>query len=309
MSIINESLAKSSLENYSFSDYKPGSATAEYNAKVSEAREKIEKAKQRVSAEGKERLDNLLARYARQLADWTNKHNLNGSGHVSQMIAGPANYNMRKHEKFVNRESKLWEEYSEITNIDHKIYTIVNGDKIIKSDDANAIEKLQAKLKNLQDSQEMMKAANKVVKNKKTTQAEKLEELIKIGFTEKIAKETLTPDCFGTIGFASYSLSNNNATISATKKRIEHLERLAKIAEVTPQIEIETESADENGVRIVDNIELQRIQILFPDKPSTECRTELKKNGFRWAPSANAWQSYRSYHATEKAQAIVNKFY
>ena len=307
MAMINETLAKRSFENYSFSDYKPGSATAEYNAAVAEATEKIEKAKQRVSNEGKERLDNLLSRYARRLADWTNNHNANGSRHVSQMIAGPSNYNMRAHEKFMSRESKLWEEYNEIIDIDNKILSIIHGDKIIKSDDANAIEKLQDKIKKLQDAQDMMKASNKIIKSKKLTDAEKVEEMVKIGMSEKNAKDLLEPDFCGRIGFASYSLTNNNATIRTAKERLAKLEKLAKIAEATPQIEIATEP--ESGVKILDNLEAQRVQILFPDKPSADCRNELKRSGFRWAPSANAWQAYRGYNVIEKAKAIVNKYY
>ena len=289
----------------SFSDYKPGSATAEYNAMIAEAAEKVEKAKARVSDEGKERLDNLLTRYTSQLAAWMNKRNANGSNHVSQMIAGPANYNMRAHEKYIAREDKLWQEYNEIKDIEHKIWSIVNGDKIIKSTDANAIEKLKTKLADLESSQEMMKAANKVIRDKKI--ADKVTALTAIGIKESIAKEILKPDCYGGIGFASYSLTNNNANIRNVKDRIAHLEKLAKVAAETPQVEVE---ADETtGVKIVDNNELQRIQIFFPDKPEADCRAELKKGGFRWAPSNGSWQAFRGYNTIDKAKAIVNKYY
>ena len=45
MEMINETLAKRNFENYSFSDYTPGSATAEYNAAVAQVREIADKAK------------------------------------------------------------------------------------------------------------------------------------------------------------------------------------------------------------------------------------------------------------------------
>lgn len=307
MEQINESLAKRSYENYSFSNYKPGTATAEYNAAIANAAALIERAKAKVSDEGKARLDSLLERYSAQLAAWTNRHNANGSTHVSQMIAGPANYNMRAHEKFISREDKIWEEYNEIQDIERKIHAIVNGDKIIKSTDANAIEKLQEKLRGLEESQEMMKVANKIIRNKKLTTEEKIIELVNMGVKETTAQKLLMPDCFGGYGFASYSLTNNNATIRATKDRIEHLEKLAKIAAETPQVEIE--AGDETGVKIVDNNELQRVQIFFPDKPSAECRNELKSGGFRWAPSNGSWQAFQGYRTIDKAQAIVNKYY
>ena len=42
------------------------------------------------------------------------------------------------------------------------------------------------------------------------------------------------------------------------------------------------------GVRIVENTEIMRIQIFFPDKSDGDTRALLKSNGFRWAPSCGA---------------------
>lgn len=148
--MINEKLAKQSKENCSFSDYKPGSATAEFNAEISRVTALIEKAKAKVSPEAQERLDSLLSSYTRNYANWINKSNSNGARHVSVMISGPANYNMRAHEKYLNRERKLWEEYEQFKNIEWKIQSIINGDKVIRSDDKNAVEKIKAKIESLQ---------------------------------------------------------------------------------------------------------------------------------------------------------------
>ena len=86
------------------------------------------------------------------------------------------------------------------------------------------------------------------------------------------------------------------------KDRIARLEKLAKQAEATP---IEERTTELNGVQIIDNIEANRIQIIFPGKPDTDTRTQLKKNGFKWAPSIGAWQNYRSYHMKETAEQII----
>lgn len=268
--IINEESARRSRENMSFSDYKPGSATAEYNAVIADASEKIEKAKSKVSPEGQERLDNLLASFGSNYASWTNKSNANGAGHVSVMISGGSNYNMRAHEKYMNRESKLWEEYDNIKDIDSRIWAIIRGDKIIKSDDENAIEKLQDKLLKEQEKHQAYKDYNAKAR--------------------KDGKETL----------AAYVLQNSNGRIKGIKDRIAHLERLAVKAEATPRVETEV-----NGITIIDNLEAQRLQIIFPGKPDTEVRDQLKKNGFRWCPTAGAWQSYRSERAGKFAQEIA----
>lgn len=147
--MINEELARRSKENCSFSDYRPGSATAEFNAEIARVKALIEKAKCKVSPEAQERLDRLLSSYTRNYANWINKRNSSGAGHVSVMIAGPSNYNMRAHEKYLNRERKIWEEYEQFKNIEWKIQSIVSGDKVIRSDDKNAVEKIKAKIESL----------------------------------------------------------------------------------------------------------------------------------------------------------------
>lgn len=144
--MINETLARRAKENMSFSDYKAGSATAEFNAEIARVKALIEKAKCKVSPEAQERLDNLLSSYTRNYANWVNKRNASGAGHVSVMISGPANYNMRAHEKYLNRERKIWEEYEQFKNIEYKIQSIISGDKVIRSDDKNAVEKIKAKI-------------------------------------------------------------------------------------------------------------------------------------------------------------------
>lgn len=274
MTMINEALAQRSKENMSFSDYKPGSATAEFNQEIAEVTAAVEKAKSKVSPEAQIKLDHLLASYSSRYAAWTNKRNANGAGHVSVMICGPSNYNMSKHEKYLSREGKLWNEYDEFKDIYNRIDSIVTGDRIIKSNDVNAIDKLKEKLAKAQEEHAGYKA-----------------------FNAKARKE-------GTEPYAPYVLANSNGRIKGIKDRIAHLERLA--AQETKEIIVEAESEESSGIRIVDNVEAARLQIFFNGKPSSEVRTELKKNGFRWTPSIGAWQAYRSEHANRAAKEIVS---
>lgn len=301
--MINEKLAKQSKENCSFSDYKPGSATAEFNAEISRVTALIEKAKARVSPEAQERLDSLLSSYTRNYANWINKSNSNGAGHVSVMIAGGSNYNMKKHEQYLNRERKLWEEYDQLKDIEWKISSIVAGDKIIKSSDENAIEKLEAKLAKLVEYQEEMKAINKILRNKKYTDEDKINALMKMGYNETSAKGQLEPDFAGRIGF-SYQLQNNNGNMRNVKQRIEKLQRQKATAATEVVVETEPNNEDSN-IRIVDNPQANRIQIFFPGKPDADIRSKLKANGFRWTPSIGAWQSYRNDKGRRIAEEIA----
>lgn len=45
-----------------------------------------------------------------------------------------------------------------------------------------------------------------------------------------------------------------------------------------------------DGVKIVKDFADNRLRLLFDEKPSADLRDKLKHNGFRWSPSAGAWQ-------------------
>ena len=73
----------------------------------------------------------------------------------------------------------------------------------------------------MEQLQEQMKTANKIIRNKKTTEQEKVAQLQELGISETNAKELLNPDRFEGLGFASFSLQNNRACIRTAKLRLE----------------------------------------------------------------------------------------
>lgn len=180
---------------------------------------------------------------------------------------------------------------------EHKAQAAENN-HAISSDDPEAIKLLKEKLEKLEKLQEVMKAANKIVRSKKLTDEEKIQEMVKLGLSEEGAANALKPDFCGRIGFASYSLQNNNANIKRVKDRIKELEKRA--SEETTEEEI-------NGVRIVDNVEDNRLQIFFEGIPAEEIRNTLKHNGFRWSRYNGCWQSYRSERAKRIARQVAQK--
>jgi hypothetical protein len=60
-----------------------------------------------------------------------------------------------------------------------------------------------------------------------------------------------------------------------------------------------------NGVRCVLNKTLDRVQLIFPDKPSAEERVLLKSNAFRWAPSVGAWQRQLTQNGVWAAERVL----
>lgn len=148
----------------------------------------------------------------------------------------------------------------------------------ISSDDPNAIEKLKSKLEKLQQAQELMKKANKLIKKFPEHNA-RLEGLIELGFSKEKAIDVLNPK-YGSIGFASYSLQNNNAEINRLKKRIAELQTL----------ENRTSNEVENDLYKYTECKIEnRCMFIFDGKPTEEIRQILKSNGFKWSPSRGAW--------------------
>ena len=270
--IINEQLAKRAKENMSFNDYKEGSATQEYNRVVENMTQKINEAKEQVNDDSEKinQLDYLLTKFKKDYANWINKHNANGASHVSWMISGRGNYNMSKHNKWKTREGKLWSEYNEIMTIDDKIDKIIYSKKIIKSTDKDALEKLKEKLELEQKQHDEMVNHNKKARKEK--------------------KET----------YPAYMLSNSNQRIKNIKDRIKQLEKLEELKETKGNTEIEI-----NGIKIIDNLEANRVQMIFPYKPNEEVRKTLKSNGFRYSYSYGAWQRNRNKLSAEKAKSIA----
>ena len=74
---------------------------------------------------------------------------------------------------------------------------------------------------------------------------------------------------------------DNRANIRRMKERLEDLQ---------DQIEEEAIEYEINGTRVLENLEENRLQIIFESKPEDEVRTRLKENGFKWARNEGAWQ-------------------
>lgn len=150
--------------------------------------------------------------------------------------------------------------------------------KIISSDDPNALEKLRQKLESLQKQQEYMKRANAYYKKHQTMQG--FEDMDDAAATEMDSYIQL--NYYGHKPFPSFRLENNNANIRRIKERIAELEKRDSAAF--------GEGWAFPGGSVVMNAEENRIQVFFDEKPDGEMRQALKSNGFKWAPSRNAWQ-------------------
>lgn len=170
----------------------------------------------------------------------------------------------------------------------------IEANTAIFSDDPDATEKLADKITRLEKKQELMREANKAIR------AGNDGRLREMGFSDVKIEGLKKGDFCGRIGYPDYTLANNNAEIRRCKERLKLIE--------TRQGQESSETALDCGVTIRDNVEANRVQILFPGKPSEAIRAKLKSNGFRWCRTAGAWQRHRGSWALLMAKEIVKAY-
>lgn len=217
---------------------------------------------------------------------------------LSSMITGPANFPTARNEKNNRYERSAGDEameyYNKIVNYAKKeaFYAANPNARPVMAGDSDALERLREKLAATIKAQETMVAVNKVVRKKPIDMAA----LALLLGSEERAQEILKPDCFGGIGFASFSLSNNRAEINRLEGRIKEIENRKAVAPKELNI---------NGVRIVENPEAMRLQIFFEGKPAPDIIALLKSNAFKWAPSVSAWQRQLTNNAIYSCNHFV----
>lgn len=190
-------------------------------------------------------------------------------------------------ERIVNTFRKSFETSKKADYYAEKAEDVGNGG--ISSDAPDALELLEKKLAEREKAHAWMKEVNKAFKKGDAA-------LLALGMTQAEIDQMRTAiPSYERQPYPYFSLANNNANIHRIKARIARLKAAAN--------HVTTKTPFEGGT-IVDNVEENRLQILFSEKPEAETRAKLKSHGFRWSPRAGAWQRMRSNSATYYAKMI-----
>ena len=219
---------------------------------------------------------------------------------ISTMIAGPSKFPTRRAEKANSSSDNRYAEFNDFRQraqkaMRKKLQPYGDGSRI-QSNDPDAVIKLREKLASLERAQETMKSGNKIIRDKKLTDAEKIDKLAAIGLGGKLAIQALKPDCMGCIGFPSYALTNNNAEIRRCKQRIDDLLRESVNAGIAMQ------SGD---IRVFEDD--GRVQFEFPSKPDDAIRAKLRANAFKWSPTRKTWVRMANERARNVAKSLFSE--
>lgn len=286
---INEETARRAKEMISFSDYKPGSATADYTNQVNALIEIAEDfaSRSRFTTSEPERIEEAqryINYYSRKYAEYINKDNEITCRCPSYMIAGPANFPVRKKQKQVAAWDANRKNYISLDDAKYRLHYILIEEHPISSADPDALEKLTKKLDRLQEEHKEHLAANK-----------------KAHAEVKAGRASFAYGTFGTVTTAegetlpTYFTDNETAEIRRIKKRIEDLQK---------QKEAPAKESSGEGWTMYEDHEAGRICFEFDGKPEPDVISTLKHNGFRWSPRLKRWQRQNTDNGRRAADNV-----
>lgn len=288
---INEEMARTANMGNSFREYAAGSATAAYKNRVNAVYDIVDQI-----AERKPNLADKAAakadRYSRKLAEYYNAYYRNEASCPSVMIAGPANFPVRKKQKQNSRRDTLMNEWNYLESYAEKIKHLLTQEQPILSNDENVIELLTEKIADLEAEKESMKAMN--AHYRKHGNIDEYDGLI----TQDMQRHLDFIFRYDFVHGSLFSTTNINQEIKRNRDRLESIQRIKDAGST------ETEHED---FTVIENTELMRLQIIFDVKPEPEVRDILKSNGFKWAPSQNAWQRQLTNNAKYSLKRVIEQ--
>jgi len=177
----------------------------------------------------------------------------------------------------------------------------------ISSDDPDAKELLEQKLRALVTQQEKRKAVNaawrKAGKPDPKTSDGWEPVALALGVSVEAIREIrlnlalLRTHQPSASPFPAYVFANGNAEVRRLKARLTELEVAAA----------RVPRSEEQGVcRVVEDPDDNRIRLIFPGKPEERVRELLKRRGFRWSATASAWQRHLNAAGRVAAQGVVD---
>lgn len=213
----------------------------------------------------------------------------------SFLITGAGNFPVAKHAKALKAENNAYEKFRAWRE---GYFKAVNRKRTLSPEEE--IDATIIRLDELTAKQEMMKGVNKIFRNKKTSIEKKLdiigeeygEDAVKVVIAEMEYEARYNREFYG---FASFSLTNNNAKIKAMTQKIEVMKKRIERKESFEPINFD------GGIIDIQN---DRVIIKHDERPSRETIDALKSRGFRWSGQYASWSRKHTANAIYDARKI-----
>ena len=238
-------------------------------------------------------IDNLCARHvAATRAYW------NAEGRcMSWVITGPANFPVARNEKrLASAHKRMNEVNAHLQAAKRRLERIAfphGMGGVVRSADPLALDKLRAELADAQQWHDMAKAANVILRKHGAAAKPHLSAAgIRADVIERAMWLAPNGKPWG------LTTTNSLARIKRIEDRIRGLERMKARGTVEKEAD---------GVRIVENAEAARLQLIFPGKPDAATIAKLKESGFRWSPREGAWQRHLNNASRWAAERVLGQ--
>ena len=244
--------------------------------------------------------DDYEDRYIEKFKEWLSAQ----SRCFSQAITGAGGWKpatFRRHEKTLQAERNA---YNRLQEWCEKVIKRCNRQERLTG--WAEVERLEAILEQLMESQKNMKSANRIVRSKRLAEVQKVDELVALGYTEEIATKLLSARGWWGAGFAPFELSNNNARIKDTEAKIHRHRALAERGAGGDEVH------EHPWGKVVVAFADERYRFIFDGKPEQDVIATLKSNGFKWSPKNSAWQrqiTSNAKYAVHRVIEILNAKY
>jgi|GEM_PF-263053 len=291
---IDEKTAKLAHNMRSFREYKENSTTDKYHSDVDEVYNIADEVASK-KPERAEKAYNLASKYSKLLAGYYNRHNTIGTMCPSEMIVGGGNFSVHKKEKQNEAFAKNFKNLENIENLKEEIQEILhtNTQPIIRINEENAVEKLEMKLKELEEYQTLMKDVNAYYRKNNT-----LEGCTLLDKNQRAEIEGYIKNRVQYKPYTDFELTGNNNKIKSTRQRL---------AELLKEKEQGVRVKEGKFFKVVENTDIMRLQLEFEEKPNENVRTVLKKNGFKWSPSNSVWQRQLTNNARYSLERVIKE--
>lgn len=245
--------------------------------------------------------NNYKEKYISYLTKWLSAQ----SRCFSTMITGPANVNLRQHEKANNSESKRYEEFrSWRTNY---LKAVERSKKKNRTTDEVSNEAFEINRKNIISSAQVIKDIDSGVDrtyNRRlfvSSIIKNVETAAKNGDTVRVNK------CLDLIK----SIQSESGFLKPIVTENHSIWKLGTVAEANREkkqdaLTGENETIDFDGGKIVKNYQNDRLQIFHDSRPDQSIINALKSHAFNWSGFLKCWQRKLTHDAECRAKQILS---
>lgn len=150
--------------------------------------------------------------------------------------------------------------------------------------------------------QQTMKLANSIIRSKKDVTVRLIKEA---GMSGASAVKIQEPDYAGRVGYATYQLTNNNASIKRLQERVKMLQKKVEGAKAA-ESGVEEKYTFDGGIIKV-NYDEDRVQILLDSvRADRAMYQKFRKNGYVFSPTNKAFQRKITPQAIRNAVQLMD---